>query len=75
MPSEQEVLENGMDVGKVNTVLVEKIEEMTLYAIDQEQKIESLNSHLANQQTKMDLLTEKINQLEKALLKVAQLKQ
>jgi hypothetical protein len=68
MPSEQEVLENGMDLGKVNTVLVEKIEEMTLYAIDQEQK-------LMNQQAKIDLLTEKMYQLEKALLRVVQLKQ
>ena len=59
MPSEQEVLENGMDVGKVNTVLVEKIEEMTLYAIDQEQKIENLTKKLEKVETILQNLMSK----------------
>jgi hypothetical protein len=59
MPSEQEVLEDGMDVGKVNTVLVEKIEEMTLYAIDQEQKIENLTKKLEKVETILQNLMSK----------------
>jgi hypothetical protein len=39
MPSEAEVVENGMSVGEINTKLVEKIEELTLYTIQQEKRI------------------------------------
>ena len=38
---------NGMDVGQINIKLVEKVEELTLYTIEQEQKIESLSKRLA----------------------------
>lgn len=47
MPSEKEVVANGMDVGQINIKLVEKVEELTLYTIEQEQKIESLSKRLA----------------------------
>ncbi len=39
MPSEAEVIENGMSIGEINTKLVEKIEELTLYTIQQEKRI------------------------------------
>ncbi|WP_420551458.1 hypothetical protein [Tenacibaculum aiptasiae] len=46
MPSEAEVLANGMDIKQVNTVLVEKVEELTLHTIAQEEKIEKLLKEL-----------------------------
>ena len=42
MPTEAEVVKNGMNVSQINTILVEKVEELTLYTINQEQKIEVL---------------------------------
>ena len=42
MPSEKEVVENGMSIGQINKVLVEKVEELTLYTIEQENKINQL---------------------------------
>jgi hypothetical protein len=36
IPSEKEVLENGLDLGNINVKLVQKIEELTLYLIKQE---------------------------------------
>lgn len=38
IPSEKEVLENGISLGKMNAKLLQKIEELTLYAIEQEKK-------------------------------------
>gem|GEM_PF-2984224 len=42
MPSESEVIENGMSVGEINTKLVEKVEELTLYILQQDKKINKL---------------------------------
>lgn len=46
MPSEAEVVAKGMDVKQINTVLVEKVEELTLHTIAQEEKIEKLLKEL-----------------------------
>ena len=34
IPSEQEVIENGINIGEMNALLLKKIEELTLYVID-----------------------------------------
>ncbi|MEZ5199226.1 MAG: hypothetical protein R2764_23425 [Bacteroidales bacterium] len=39
IPSEAEVLENGINVGEMNALLLQKIEELTLYVIELEKKI------------------------------------
>jgi len=38
IPSEDEVLKNGISLGQMNAKLLQKIEELTLYAIEQEKK-------------------------------------
>ncbi|WP_459209842.1 hypothetical protein [Aquimarina rhabdastrellae] len=42
MPTEAQVVAEGMNVGQINTILVEKVEELTLHTINQEEKIEQL---------------------------------
>ncbi|GMN06251.1 hypothetical protein MTsPCn5_16400 [Croceitalea sp. MTPC5] len=42
MPSAKEVEENGVQLGEMNKLLLEKIEELTLYTLKQEQKIQEL---------------------------------
>lgn len=39
IPSEKEILENGINLGEMNAKLLQKIEELTLYSIDQNKKI------------------------------------
>lgn len=39
-PSEKEVQENGVDVGDMNSKLLQKVEELTLYIIELNKKIE-----------------------------------
>ncbi len=46
VPSEKEVLQNGIDLGKMNATLLQKIEELTLYLIEQDKKIEKLTQAL-----------------------------
>lgn len=43
VPSAEEVKTNGVEVGEMNAILLQKIEELTLYIIELEKKIEKLN--------------------------------
>ncbi len=44
VPSEAEVMENGLDLGKMNAILLQKIEELTLHLIEQQKQINELKS-------------------------------
>jgi hypothetical protein len=43
LPPETEVLQNGIDLAKMNALLLKKVEELTLYVIELEKKIEDKN--------------------------------
>nr|WP_299342373.1 hypothetical protein [Allomuricauda sp.] len=45
IPSEEEVAENGVHLGEMNKLLLEKIEEMTLYILQLEKRIASLETN------------------------------
>ncbi|OMP76912.1 hypothetical protein BW716_22275 [[Flexibacter] sp. ATCC 35208] len=42
VPSAQEVAEKGIDVGEMNKILLQKVEELTLYLLQQQKRIEEL---------------------------------
>ncbi len=66
IPSAKEVEKEGVQLGEMNKKLLEKIEELTLYTIQQEKRIEKLeskNSELTNQNKKIQELEEKLNEL------------
>ncbi|GGZ24803.1 hypothetical protein GCM10007049_16510 [Echinicola pacifica] len=42
VPSEKEVIENGIELGKMDATLLQKIEELTLYVIDLNKKVQLL---------------------------------
>ncbi|OFY85696.1 MAG: hypothetical protein A3F72_12155 [Bacteroidetes bacterium RIFCSPLOWO2_12_FULL_35_15] len=42
IPSEKEVIENGVDLAEMNKLLLKKIEELTLYVVEQNKRIEKL---------------------------------
>jgi len=44
IPTEKDVLENGIELGKMNALLLKKIEELTLYVIELKKKLKSLNN-------------------------------
>ncbi|WP_159581194.1 hypothetical protein [Marinoscillum sp. 108] len=57
IPSEAEVTENGINLGEMNAKLLMKIEELTLYLIEQ-------NNQNQAQQARIERLEEKISRLE-----------
>lgn len=46
IPSEKEVLQNGINLGEMNAKLLQKIEELTLYSIQQNKKIEEQSKEI-----------------------------
>lgn len=64
VPSSRDVEENGIELGKMNALLLKKIEELTLYTISQEAKIKRLEE--ANSQENSQLL-QRLEKLEEKL--------
>jgi hypothetical protein len=54
VPSAKEVEENGLDLGDNQSVLLKKIEELTLYVIDINKKVEKLSEENAALKKKLD---------------------
>jgi len=48
VPSEEEVASNGVNVGKMNATLLQKIEELTLYMIDLKKDNDALKARVSN---------------------------
>ncbi len=58
VPSAKEVKENGILLGEMNAKLLQKIEELTLYTIEQEEKLKKMNN-LENRILKLEALLNK----------------
>ncbi len=50
IPTAKEVDDNGLNVGEMNALLLKKVEELTLYIIDQQKQLDELKIKLENQQ-------------------------
>lgn len=48
IPSAAEVEKNGASVGEMQSKMMQKIEELTLYIIEQQKQIESLKNEIKN---------------------------
>jgi hypothetical protein len=48
VPSAKEIQQNGVSLGEMSNVLLQKVEELTLYVIEQNKKIEALEAKLNN---------------------------
>ncbi|MEP0365716.1 MAG: hypothetical protein ABJN36_09540 [Cyclobacteriaceae bacterium] len=59
IPSEAEVAENGINLGEMNAKLLQKIEELTLYMIDMNKRVNELKEE--NQELKEEISTLKSN--------------
>lgn len=68
IPSAMEVEKNGIFLGEMSSKLLQKIEELTLYTIEQEKKIEQVekeNESLKSLATKVLELQKRLDKLEK----------
>jgi hypothetical protein len=67
IPSEKAVLENGQDVGALQVLQQQKIEELTLYAIEQDKKLKEQEIAIAEQKKQMAAQEDRLQKLEKLL--------
>ncbi|AXT53357.1 hypothetical protein D1818_21935 [Aquimarina sp. BL5] len=72
MPTEKEVIKNGLDLKKITTISVEKIEELYLYTFKQQKlikrqqaKINELNDARISQQKLIQNLQDRLEKLER----------
>jgi hypothetical protein len=65
MPSEQEITQDGVNLGEMNKLLVKKVEELTLYLIEKDQEKKAQEATNARLQGQIDLLLKKVDQLSK----------
>jgi len=56
IPSAKEVKENGVDLAEMQVKLLQKVEELTLYAIEQQKRIEAQTKKLEEQQARVQEL-------------------
>ncbi|SNR15301.1 hypothetical protein [Tenacibaculum jejuense] len=59
IPSEKEIVASGLDMNMITTKLVEKVEELTLYTIDQEDKIKAQNKLIESLVKRLERLENK----------------
>jgi hypothetical protein len=65
IPTEKEVLENGVKVGDMQAKLLEKVEELTLYTISQENRLAQLEKENEELRKTNENLENRISALEK----------
>jgi hypothetical protein len=65
--SAEEVQKNGLDISENQAALLKKIEELTLYVIEQEKKIKAQDQKQAVQDRQFKLMQEQISQLKELL--------
>ena len=56
IPSEEEVLKKGINLGEINSKLLQKIEELTLYLIQQEKKNNLQTLEIENSKNEIQIL-------------------
>jgi hypothetical protein len=65
IPSEEEVLKHGINLGQMNSKLLQKIEELTLYMIEQDKKTEKLKVFISEQSKLISEQNKRLEKLEK----------
>lgn len=74
VPSAEEIVNCGLDVAKMDAKLLEKIEELTLYIIDQDDNAKQLKAELSEQKKETECQKKEIEEL-KAQMKLLMAKQ
>jgi hypothetical protein len=70
IPSAKEVMKDGQEVGEIQSKLLQKIEELTLYTIELNKQVKALedkNKKLENQQQQISTLQQQFDELKKLI--------
>lgn len=67
VPSAKEVEEDGIDLGKMDATLLKKIEELTLYVIEQNKRIELQTEKLKKQDSALKVQNKELDELKRMI--------
>lgn len=73
IPSADEVVRNGINLGEMDAKLLEKIEELTLYSIEQNKQLKFQEGQLKQQSEKIEILEKQSEELRELKQQVQQL--
>ncbi len=65
VPSAKQVAEEGVNLAEMNATLLQKVEELTLYLIDQNEQLQTQNTQLQAQQKEIDALKQQLKAIQK----------
>jgi hypothetical protein len=65
IPSAQQIAKEGLNLGEINKLLVKKVEELTLYLIEKDNKQKEQDNLLAQQQRQINELIQQVARLSK----------
>ncbi len=74
MPSSEDVTKNGIDLGNTQAALLKKVEELTLYIIDQNKKTDEQDKKIIEQDKRIAVLEAEYHHLETLQEQVDELK-
>lgn len=66
VPSAKEISDNGLELGEMNKVLMKKVEELTLYLIDQNKSLMDQKNQILNQQKLLEKQQQDIDMLKRS---------
>ncbi|HEY9533556.1 MAG TPA: hypothetical protein VIQ77_03435 [Mucilaginibacter sp.] len=69
IPSAEQMKKEGLNLGEMNTNLLKKVEELTLYIIEKDKQLSDQQQSIQAQQKQINELTEKLNTVIKSLPK------
>ncbi|GAA4093010.1 hypothetical protein GCM10022392_14250 [Mucilaginibacter panaciglaebae] len=69
IPSAKEMEKNGLSVGEMNTKLLQKVEELTLYLIEKDKQLSNQQQNIKAQQKQINELKEQLKNIAKSLPK------
>ena len=75
VPTAAEVEKDGTDIGSTQTLLLKKVEELTLYAIEQNKQIAAQNKQITGQDKKITNLETQVGILIEAIKELKNVKQ
>jgi hypothetical protein len=64
IPSEQQIAKEGLNLGEMNKLLMKKVEELTLYLIEKDQKEKKLEEQIMHQQKSIAEQEKRLKKLE-----------
>jgi len=65
IPSEKQIIRDGLNMGEINKLLVKKVEELTLYLIANDKTVKEQSAQLKSQQEQISSLQEQLDRLLK----------